>query len=177
MSHDKGNTSDFELRDAQHKLVEIVKWEFPREWSLDPEAEAYREKNRVRAVERANKIGALAYERRNENWLEQVHRDFPCRELNDDEVEVTSPIGVFCIRARRVRKGETISEVHPSPGVLAWGRTATHDQTSLPVRIAGRLNVQDGGRRYTFQPSHFVYDDGSASGYLGDYPIEIELRS
>lgn len=124
---------------------------------------------------RAYATRTLPYEIRNPRWREAALRTFACREVSETEVEVTCPIGTFRLPARRARAGETATSVRVSGNVTGYGRVTPTDQESPPVRIAGRLNEPTKWQSWRFQPSHFVYADGSSSDYLGDYPMDVEL--
>lgn len=132
-----------------------------------------------RAEARAYELRGLAYEVRNPNWKESAHRSFRCEETPDgNHVRVFSPVGTFRIAARRAKRGEVTSTVAASASgrVYGFGATASQDQEALPIRIAGRLNAPQRCMRsdWTFQPSHFEYEDGTCSGWLGSYPLDIE---
>ncbi len=165
-----------EIRSAGGVVLETLNWEGPA-WNSESEAaEQYRSELRQRAIARAFELKGLAYERRNPNWLESDHTHFACREISDTQVEVTTPIGTFRLNAHRARRGETTTAVVIGRGFVGSGGHASEDQESLPVEISGRLNPPHWtGDRWHFQPSHFVYADGSSSDYLGDYPIAIEI--
>jgi hypothetical protein len=103
---------------------------------------------------------------------------FDCREIDENTVAVTTPIGVFRIKARRAKKGDPVTSVVSAPSVTASGDMATEDQTSLPISIAGRLNAPSHWRsRWTYQPSHFIYADGTSSDFLGMTPMDIEWEA
>lgn len=125
------------------------------------EAEAYR-------------IGALAYERRTEDWLESLHSSFACREDNEQNLIVTTPVGEFRLAAKRVRKGQTSQAVVVGRGFVGHGHAASEDQVSLPVRILGRLNAPHGASGWTFQPSAIRYADGTETDFLGLEPRKID---
>ncbi len=47
--------------------------------------------------------------------------------------------------------------------------------TAIPVEINGELlNPNQWFKNYRFQAGFITYDDGSRSGFLGYYPIELE---
>jgi hypothetical protein len=167
-----------EIRDGQGNLLETLEWTGPAWRSDSEELERAREALRQRAIARAYELGALAYERRNPSWLESDHYDFPCREISENEVEVTTPVGTFTLKAHRARKGESTTAVIVFNGGIGIGGHATEDQESLPVTISGRLNPPwwKGGD-WHFQPSCFTYADGTSSSYLGSYPIAIVLKA
>jgi len=134
-----------------NQLIETILWEGAPCRFGHEEDENRREALRLRAIDRAIELRALAFERRNPNWLESVHLSFACREVNEGrEVEITTPLGVCRLKANR-RKG----------------------QQSLPVELHGRLNPPEHATGWTFQPSCFVYADGTRSDWLGSYPRDI----
>jgi hypothetical protein len=139
-----------EIRTPAGQLLETIAWEGPA-WSLD--REEYRRELRERAIARAYELGALAYERRNANWLESDHASFACSEVSRVEVEVVTPVGTFRLNAIRAE-----------------------GQESLPARVFGRLNAPfETSSGWTFQPSHFGYADGTWSEFLGSYPRDVHV--
>lgn len=165
---------DHEIRRGD-KLIETLRWELGRPWSFeDRESETYRETLRQHAVLRAFELKALAYERRNPHWLESDHYRFECREIDENTVAITTPVGICRLAARRVRKGEITTSVSVGATAIGYGTVAREDQTSPPVAIHGRLCPPEYyDRTWHFQPSAFEYQDGTFSAYLGSYPREI----
>ena len=106
---------------------------------------------------------------------EELNGRFPCREVDENHVEVTTPAGKFLLAARRARKGGHVSSVVVAGFGTAAGRIAAEDQESLPVALHGRLNPPSHWSGWTFQPSCFEYEDGSHSDFLGAYPRKVEF--
>ena len=126
---------------------------------------------------RAFEIRALPYEIRNPRWKESVLTAFPCREISEARVEVLTPIGTFCLAARRARRGDLkTSFAHGRDGSVGFGVVANADQSSPPVEIHGCLCEPTQYTGWRFQPEFFVYADGTFSDSLGLYPIEIEIE-
>ena len=125
---------------------------------------------------RAFEVRGVAFERRNPNWLVCAHSHFDCKEISDSEVEITTPIGTFRIKARRAQQGDLIQDVSLGRGSCAAGRIAKEAQESKPVRVSGSLSQPSKqGEPWKFQPDFFEYEDGTSSGYLGSPVIFVEF--
>lgn len=125
---------------------------------------------------RAFEVRGVAFERRNPNWLECAHSHFDCNEISDSEVEITTPIGAFRIKARRAQRGDLIRDVSIGRGSCSAGRIAQETQDSKPVRVSGSLKLPSKpGAPWKFQPDFFEYEDGTHSGYLGSPVILVEF--
>lgn len=168
---------------VQGALVETLRYEGPPAPGVyeGPEWESYYAAHQAflaRVEARAYELHGLAYERRNENWKESVHTSFRCEETPDGEhVRVFSPVGSFLLAARRARAGDYKTSLVVSATMTGYGAHAVEDQTSLPVRLHGRLNEPvDRYSDWTFQPGHFQYEDGTRSDFLGLYPRKITLE-
>ncbi len=168
---------DHEIRRGA-ELIETLGWDGPPRTYPEPEAVSEaRSALRLRAIARAYELGGLSYERRNAGWLESDHIEFDCVEASESEVAVTTPIGVFRLRARRSRRGEMVTSSAVGPGAVGDGRLATEDQVSPPVRISGRLCEPSRYVGWKFQPSNFTYADGTVSDYLGSYMLDISWET
>jgi hypothetical protein len=124
-------------------------------------------------IARAFELKGLPYIVHHARFSDDVLKRFACVE-DGDSVIVTTPIGQFRLAARRARKGEQASEVRITGTTVGFGVVATEDQLSPAVELCGRLNLPSDVCGWTFQPSHFVYEDGTNSGFLGSYPRNVE---
>lgn len=160
---------------SKNTLVQSSTWDGPAyHWEEAADVTAARNQFLAGVLEQAAAMGAVAKERVNPNWAEAVQHVFPCHEVSEDEIAVTSTVGTFRLQARRARRGEPRTAVSVGPNIVGSGSTTTEDQMSLPVELHGRLNPpKQPGRPWTFQPSIFRYEDGTNSDFLGLYPIEI----
>lgn len=156
-------------------LLEVLVWDGEK---YDFQSGAHNRKRAAltaQAVTRAFELKGLAFERRSPEMLESDHRNFSCREVDENHVAVTTPIGVFRLRAKRATKGGPVTSLRTGLRITGFGDTASQDQINLPVSISGRLNPPHRWCKFwTFQPSHFTYEDGSISGFLGCHPYQIE---
>jgi hypothetical protein len=140
--------------------------------TLQPLPDETAEQLRGRALARADAIGALAYVRHHAHLLDSAHWEFPCREVGEDRVAVATPVGTFVLRARRARPGELYTSY--TPGGTEGMSRATH-QVPPPVAATGRLLPPEWPCHcWRWQPECFTYEDGTASSFLGAYPVDVE---
>jgi hypothetical protein len=129
---------------------------------------------RSSGINRAIEIKGIAYVRNNPHWIESIHYNFRCKEVSEDEIKVKTPIGFFFLPARRAKKGDLKTAHTISSTAIGFGTVAKTDQLSPPVSINGRLCPPSKNRnKWWFQPSAFIYEDGSSSDFLGMYPRDI----
>lgn len=153
--------------------------EFAR-YSDDPESvfqQSYKPANdaaRQACIEAAFKLGFLPLVRHHSGWTDAVEWPIEVKEIEPyGDVVLTLPMGRYRLAARRARKGETTSHVTVGEGMFAWGERAT-DDVPEPVSVHGRvIKYEYSPSGYSFQTSHFTYADGTHSGFLGMYPVDI----
>lgn len=124
-----------------------------------------------RCVATAWALSGRGVEVRQPRWTEPVAFPIPVTEVEErGDLLLSLPWGLFTLPAHRAGKGELVT-VHSEAGPgLAVARTANE---AVPVSLHGRVNEPDLHRGWTVQPSVIDYADGSHSGDLGVYPMDL----
>lgn len=107
--------------------------------------------NKAAAIAHAWKVGGLPHVVVNPNYKDKVLLDCECKQ-ESDSLSVTFPMGIGKIRA-----------------VNIGGKT--------PSQINGSLKPPTFHSGWTFQPNCITYEDGTTSGFLGMYPMDIVWES